>query len=439
MNMRRRLSCITISAALFSAAAQARQATNPIPNQATQPATQDAAGGIVLPDGPLKITITGVEGMVQSRGGPDQKWERVQVGQTFGEGTEIRTAMRSAVRFSIGDNQILTLDRLGVIQVLRANFENGKFITDVGMKYGRTRYDIEGAGREYDAKVHSPNSVLAVRGTKVILFDQPPFAPEATSLTGRAMFRDFRKQVSVGSKGGSKAKVSQGTDTSADYSRGQSRIDPKSEFSGRTETDRLLQLSLALSGGSDFSDLGVLAFLDQARTGQFKGTLTGVLFVGKQLQFDLTWFGTTGSQIDLTVMSPLGEIVSPTNLRSNSGALHSGANTAADGFGFENVVWETQYPAVTYTVTANYVSGGIDATILQLTEDKNSDFGNIVTTEQPTLNAQNPTFTFTVDPQKPPIPPPTPQSVRRPQESKPVGPQRPPAKIPAGPKRPNTR
>lgn len=84
---------------------------------------------------------------------------------------------RSAVKFMIGDDQTVTLDRLGTIQILRANFENGKVFTDLGMKYGRTRYDIESTARDHDAKVRSPSSVLAVRGTKFISEDQPPFAP----------------------------------------------------------------------------------------------------------------------------------------------------------------------------------------------------------------------------------------------------------------------
>src|SRR5688572_2433048 len=203
--------------------------------QQTQPATTRE---FVLPEGPLRITITGIEGTVQWRPSPDQKWQRVQVGQVLDEGAELRTSSRSAVQFAIGDSQIITLDRLGVVQILRANFESGKFVTDSGMKFGRTRYDIEGAGREYDAKVHSPNSVLAVRGTQVILTDQPPFAPEAVSITGRATFRDVRKQTTVGSRGGRKAKVSETTESPADYSREQTRVDPRSEFSGRTEGEQ---------------------------------------------------------------------------------------------------------------------------------------------------------------------------------------------------------
>ena len=63
-----------------------------------------------------------------------QKWEKAAEGTELTEGAELRTGPRSAVRFMIGDDQTITLDRLGTIQILRANFENGKVFTDLGMK-----------------------------------------------------------------------------------------------------------------------------------------------------------------------------------------------------------------------------------------------------------------------------------------------------------------
>src|SRR5688572_32439758 len=66
----------------------------------------DALPIFALPDGPLKITITGVEGMVQQRATPDQKWERVQVGQTFSEGVELRTGDRKSTRLNSSHSQI---------------------------------------------------------------------------------------------------------------------------------------------------------------------------------------------------------------------------------------------------------------------------------------------------------------------------------------------
>jgi hypothetical protein len=105
--------------------------TLPAQTTATAPTT-----GITLPEGPLQITITGVEGRVQARTGPDQPWAPATIGMELNEGAELRTGPKSAVRFSIGPDQVFTLDRLGAVQILRANFESGKIFTDLGMKYG---------------------------------------------------------------------------------------------------------------------------------------------------------------------------------------------------------------------------------------------------------------------------------------------------------------
>ena len=50
------------------------------------------------------------------------------------------------------------------------------------------------AAHELTAVKHG-RSALPVRGTRVSLYDQPPFAPQATSLTGRAAFRNQRRQM----------------------------------------------------------------------------------------------------------------------------------------------------------------------------------------------------------------------------------------------------
>src|SRR5688500_13214414 len=117
------------------------------------------------------------------------------VGMTVGEGAEFRTGPRSAVRFEIPPGQTITLDRLGTVKLIEAVRSQGSVKTDLGMRYGRVRYDIEAAGVSHDATIHSPSSSLAVRGTRVSLYDQPPFASEAVSLTGRAQFRNVRGQV----------------------------------------------------------------------------------------------------------------------------------------------------------------------------------------------------------------------------------------------------
>jgi hypothetical protein len=56
-------------------------------------------------------------------------------------------------------------------------------------------HEIREGGLEHDCKIRSPNTALAVRGTQVSLYDQPPFTPEAVSLSGRALFRNVRREL----------------------------------------------------------------------------------------------------------------------------------------------------------------------------------------------------------------------------------------------------
>src|SRR4051812_46443307 len=176
----------------------------------TAPATS-----VALPEGPLKVRVMAVKGIVQFRASADAAWEKAAQGTELTEGGELRTGPRSAVQFMIGEDQTVTLDRLGTIQILRANFESGKVFTDLGMKYGRTSYDIDAAAREHDAKVRTPSSVLAVRGTKFISQDQPPFAARAVSLDGRVMFRDAKKLAAIGGKGQGKVKIDENSESAA--------------------------------------------------------------------------------------------------------------------------------------------------------------------------------------------------------------------------------
>src|SRR5204863_7699799 len=120
--------------------------------------------------------------------------------------------------------QTVQLDRLGTVKVLESISDGGKLRTNLGMKYGRTRYDIEAAGREHDSTITSPSSTLAVRGTKVSVLDQRPFPAEAVSLTGRAEFRDFKKRVFFGGRNAGKTTVNTQTGNAAALALGQSVV-----------------------------------------------------------------------------------------------------------------------------------------------------------------------------------------------------------------------
>ena len=231
--MTRRIFQAVVLSLVFTWAMAARAADAPAPAPATQ-ANAAAQGGEQL-----TITVTGVEGMAQVRAGEDQPWRPVVVGMHLAaEGAEFRTGPRSAVRFVIPPDQTITLDRLGTVKVLQAVRDANKVKTDLGMKYGRTRYDIEAAGEEHDSTIHSPGATLAIRGTQVTSYDQPPFAPQLTSIRGHAK-GGFRKGQpgDLGSKTGGLAVASANHPTSAGFFLTQSFIDPGDEFA-RTDNEQ---------------------------------------------------------------------------------------------------------------------------------------------------------------------------------------------------------
>jgi len=356
----------TILTSLTPASLLAQPATAP----ATSPALEFTGEAIPM-------EITGVDGNVQVRLAEDQPWVKAVVGMKIDQGAEFRTAPRSAVRFVIPPDQTITLDRLGTVKVLVALQAQNKVKTDLGMKYGRTRYDIEAAGIEHESTVRSPGATLAVRGTQVSLWDQPPFAPQARSLTGRATFAAAKnakkKAVAFGAKG-KKTKIDSQENTPAETALAATYVDPV--YAGaRTEDEQRLLLiqqidpfrvqnpnqlvsSLAtfLTGGLDTISA------QENRNRPTPGTLA----------FDLVWTGPV--DLDLTVTSPRGErltsfpiVITNGGFESISGArrVPSGGqidfedqgpfepDAPANG-GRETAYWTSAFPKGKYTINVNY-------------------------------------------------------------------------------------
>jgi hypothetical protein len=224
---------------------------------AIQPATTTAP---IAPDGTEKLTatVTGVEGLVQVRESEDAAWKKATVGMTVGENAEFRTGPRSAVRFVIPPDHTITLDRLGTVKVLQAVNDNGVIRTQMGMKYGRTRYDIEAAGREHESSIASPSATLAVRGTSFSAYDQRPFPAHGVSLHGRVQFRDIRKRTFFGSTRGGKSKVDVNNPNAASLALGQSVVDPGARLARTSAEDKLVNTLLASGGTVEFDyDKGI--------------------------------------------------------------------------------------------------------------------------------------------------------------------------------------
>lgn len=206
----------------------------------------------------LEAEITGVEGLAEVRQGDDQPWVPAKVGMKVGEMAEFRTGPHSAIRFVIAPDQTITVDRLGIVKLLKAINDNGTIRTNVGMKYGRTRYDIEAAGRAHDASITTPNSTLAVRGTQFSATDQRPFPTEAVSLTGTVQYRDAKKQIAFGARGAGKTKVNSDTPNAAALGLTLATQDPSISLA-RSEAENNLVNNLLASGSTVFfdRDLGI--------------------------------------------------------------------------------------------------------------------------------------------------------------------------------------
>jgi hypothetical protein len=310
----------------------------------------------------LKATITGVEGpLVQVKESEEAGWKDAKVGMVVAEDAEFRTGPRSAVRFSFPPDQTITLDRLGTVKLLQAVNDGGKIKTNIGMKYGRTRYDIEAAGREHEASITSPSSTLAVRGTDFSSFDQRPFPAEAVSLRGRVEFRGMKKQAFLGGKNPGKARLTADSPNAASAALSRTVVDPSIALA-RTQSEDALIASL-LSSGSVLSfdyDRGIRVVKGGSvpRTdAELIPTLPGTL------NFVLRWTGNTDLNLVViapnptspngsTAIYPLGGF----NLAPSGGTMPFDHRGGPNG-GIEYCFWPGTFPDGVYRIGAQLMSG----------------------------------------------------------------------------------
>ncbi len=347
------------------------------PDAEFRPATGPAGGAT---NGALKVIVTGIEGtLAEARKSDHDEWQPAKVGMVLTQDAEFRTGPHSAIRFIIPPKQTFTLDRQGTCKVLEA-VQNGKSVkTEVGMPYGRVRYDletikpnaagpldvsklqIEEAGVEHDSSIRSPNSTLAVRGTEVALVDQAPFTPQALSLTGRALFRNFRGDlIYFGNKGQGLTRIQSNQSGAVESALVEAVVDPSIAFA-RTPSEQALVSTLLSHGAVVSVDKG---------TG-FRVITGGVPPTDKQLipvlpgkiDFVLRWTG--NANLDLSVVNQgtggrsRGEFLLPA---VGLNATASGGQTDFDHRGgrrggIELAFWPTKAPDGDYSLIINHISG----------------------------------------------------------------------------------
>lgn len=280
----------------------------PAQGLATAPTSAATTSSATQPEGQLlEVFVKSVTGyveysLVEYERRTEDDWLECVVGQQLKGGAALRTAPKSSVTFTVPPDQEATLDRVGALEILDALRTPDKVILSLGLKYGRAGMKVEPTGALHESTIRSKGHVLAVRGTEVVLYDQPPFTAEATSLVGRAYFRDLRRRTVA--FGGTRRTVVRGNQINpAEVALSETVVDPSIRLA-RTAPEYALIENL-VSRGAVFSfdeDTGINVVRGGVRPvvdTSFIQVLPG------DLNFVLTWNG--DANLDLGVSPSVTE------------------------------------------------------------------------------------------------------------------------------------
>ena len=287
-------------------------------------------------------------------------------GQELVEGCEFRTGPQGTIQFTVGADDIFRVDRLSLVQVIRANLANGKIKTTVGMSYGRVSKDVDAPILPHDDTIVSPSSTLAVRGTQVSLYDQPPYEPEAVSLTGHAVFDTMgRERVSFGAKGEGTAIVTANNPDPAGNALADSIVDP-SIAAARTAAEQKLLADLITQGA--IVSFNVQEMLPVVRNAPNPPLPQLIPQVPGDLVFLARWTGDTNVNIGLTVLDRIDghEFLVPILGFNNTptGGRIPFDNQGGPAGGYEYATYPSDYPTGTYVFSA--ANGGPEAAMVRL-------------------------------------------------------------------------
>jgi len=371
------------------------------------PAADEAAKPDAGDDAPaeaLRIVITGVKGLVRVRQAEDQPWEAAKVGMELSQEAEFRTGPRSSVQIKIFPHHVVTLDRLGTIKVLRAIRQDGELKTDVGMKYGRTRYQIQAGGAAHEATIRSPSATLAVRGSEVLAEDYPDrparyivYNSPDTSLNNRQGFEFpiVRGQIRLDDR------------TVPDTAVADATVDPRDDLALDDVESELAEDHPALLGTGLLVDLTRMTILNGSNgSAGFQPPSDGVGsfdFQPGELKFTLTWQGI--ADVDLDVMDSAGFTTSvfPGVPPGSMSVTPTGGVASADDLGpngMEMITWSAQHLAGLHTVTARlfeFQGSGSAAFNITVTQTLPGGQPQILQSFDGGLDANTPTFTDTVN------------------------------------------
>lgn len=314
----------------------------------------------------LTITVTAIKGArkVQVRQAEDQPWQWPQVGMTLKVGAEVRTGFGGAIQLRIEPGHTITIDRASTVKVLQAiRAEDGVVHTDIGMPKGRTRYDIEEVGAGHNARVHTPGTSMAIRGTTTI--------SQSDAISG-SIHRTLDNVVSVVARQArQQVQVAAGIVTdkqlqpAAVRQEGQ-RNSRNTAFDGNDDIGTQLTTQYP-DGTQQDAQNGLLAQHALSRNQNIGVPSAEIGVFGDTLVIDIFWltdfFGP--GDVDLNSTDPFSATVfakagdGPTIVRMGepTQGFHNGDDTGDFGFGLESVTYGPEVAEGDYNVAIRHRSG----------------------------------------------------------------------------------
>ena len=281
----------------------------------TRPATVPATGPAA---GPPAIRIRRVEGnSVEVRLTEGGLWQPAREGMTLRLGSGLRTGPDGVAMIEIAPVPVNFQAKEGQIVVDRMSLLRIRDLNDFELK-GRARYKLdpispvrlEDEGREHGGAFRGPNSTLAVRGTDVVIFDQPPFKAMGACVTGTAFYRNrdnrfvpFGKPASNGEE----RRMMRDDQNAAEYEKDQTVVDPSIRRARDADESRLLDQLVAR---------GAVTTFDRGRgiTVVRGGRPLPDRVLRRSLPGDLNFVVRWGqdANLDITVGNEFGELLHPT-------------------------------------------------------------------------------------------------------------------------------
>ncbi|MEX2216791.1 MAG: FecR domain-containing protein [Phycisphaeraceae bacterium] len=318
----------------------------------------------------LKITIVAIQGFAQVKQAADKPWQPAKVGMELSPGADLRTALRSVVQIKIEPGQTITLDRLGTIKIIDAVKEGNKVKTDIGMQYGRTSYTVEAEQDEHDAKLHTPGTVMAIRGTATV--SQSDGLVERTTVKyGSVNNTDKTRMVTYNINARGEATVTSTDRSPTDHAMKEAENNPRGRFAGLDRTEKQVLRDDPADRG-DFKATGLRDARAGGKRDEFETNLAGnfpfaplkpmapPILQETSIEFSLSWFGTS-TDLNFSVKDPAGDVLNVNKLAvrpaTSLAGSHSGNDMGSVSSGMELVFYGPNSFGGKYQLKVDFISG----------------------------------------------------------------------------------